>query len=688
MASFGERQANGRAAGLRDSRRECARETASAARLRRVDARATNSPVTKQKPSNSRVHPAAARKPRRKSGSTIWIAGGAALVAALAIGVLVQKRGGSKFADLSSVVQPGAAAGYNLLLISLDTVRRDHLGTYGYAAAETPNIDALVEHGFQFENAITPVPITLPSHASMMTGLYPPRHGVRDNGLYRLAAEHTTLAERLSSQGYETAAFVGCFVLDKRFGLDQGFDMYNFEVGEGGYFPSNFDFNQRSAGAVTGAAMQWIGGRRGARDGKPFFMWLHYFDAHVPYTSPLGNLPRFAGRAYDAEITYIDQALARLFEELDATGLRDRTLIILVADHGEGLGEHDESTHGLFVYDSTLRIPFILSCPSLFRGAYHDRERAVSLVDLRPTIEDLLGLAPDAGLDGVSLVRAEQNPGRTLYIETMMAFHAARCSPLYGLRRAQDKFIDAPEPEYYDLVADASEIKNLAAENRPEAQELSGDLGELRSAWSDASTNAGTRDMSEEESERLRSLGYVHSAGARDTGNLPDIKAMMRSSKKLTSALRLQKENRLDEALRTAKEASNECPGYLDATSLVAQLCEQMKRPDEAVDVLTRSLEINPSCGIALQLARTHMMASRYAEMDSALATAAALDPANGFVHVLRADRHSMQGEIAEAIAEYEEAIRIDESRVGTLVRPVIGKLRAQLRARESGRGQ
>ncbi|MFN0151366.1 MAG: sulfatase-like hydrolase/transferase [bacterium] len=646
--------------------------------------------MTKQKLASPPPKSASQRRSQSRSKRAIGVAAGGALLVALAIAMLAQKRGGEKFADLPSVVQPGAAAGYNLLFISLDTVRRDHLGTYGYAAAETPNIDALAERGFQFENAITPVPITLPSHASMMTGLYPPRHGVRDNGLYRLAAEHTTLAERLSSQGYETAAFVGCFVLDKRFGLDQGFDVYNFEVGEGGYFPSNFDFNQRSAGAVTGAALQWLGGRRGARDGKPFFMWLHYFDAHVPYASPLGNLPRFAGRAYDAEIAYIDQALKRLFDELDATGLRDRTLIVLVADHGEGLGEHDESTHGLFVYDSTMRIPFILSCPSLFRGAYRDRERAVSLVDLRPTIEDLLGLAPepDAGLDGVSLVRAQHDPGRTLYIETMMAFHAARCSPLYGLRRVEDKFIDAPEPEYYDLVADAGELKNLASEDRPEAQELARDLDAKRGAWSGADAGAGARDMSDEEAERLRSLGYVHSAGARDTGNLPDIKAMMRASKKLTTSLRLQKENRLDEALRTAKEASNECPGYLDAASLVAQLCDQMKRPDEAIDVLEQSLEMNPSSGIALQLARTHMMAARYAAMDSALATAATLDPGNGFVHVLRADRHSMQGQLAEAIAEYEAAIRIDEFRVGTLVRPVLEKLRAQLRARGSGSGQ
>ncbi|HET9888357.1 MAG TPA: sulfatase, partial [bacterium] len=185
----------------------------------------------------------------------------------------------SKSGDLSSWVHSGDAQGFNVMLITLDTVRADHLGTYGYAGAETPHIDGLVNQGVRFDDATAPAPLTLPSHATMMTGLYPPHHGVRDNGLFRLAEDQVTLAERLRDQGYETAAFVGCFVLDRRYGLNQGFDTYDFEVDAQGFQPSNFDFNQRSAGAVTDAALAWLDQRK---EDRPFFLWTHYFDAHVP----------------------------------------------------------------------------------------------------------------------------------------------------------------------------------------------------------------------------------------------------------------------------------------------------------------------------------------------------------------------------------------------------------------------
>ena len=409
--------------------------------------------------------------------------------------------------ELSSLVHPGDAKGFNVLLVTLDTVRADRLGTYGYEAAETPNIDQLVDRGVRFEEATAPAPITLPSHATMMTGLYPPRHGARDNGLFRLADDHTTLAERLREEGYETAAFVGCFVLDRRYGLSQGFDGYDFEVDAQGFQPSNFDFNQRSAGTVTDAAIAWLQKRKESE--RPFFMWTHYFDAHVPYQSPLAKLARFANRGYDAEIAYVDQELGRLFAELDRMNVRDRTVIALVSDHGEGLNEHGESTHGLFVYESTMRVPFILSSPRLFRGAHSVNNRIASLADLRPTLEDLLGLPPGTPMDGQSLIREPADLDRAVYIETKMPFHAARCSPLYGLRRLRDKYIEAPEPEYYDLESDPGELKNLIAERTGGADELARALGELRKAWPSPAGEESRSEMTAEEAERLRSLGYV-----------------------------------------------------------------------------------------------------------------------------------------------------------------------------------
>ena len=637
---------------------------------------------THQAKSSDRKHRRSRPTAKRRIPVVPLVVAAAIVAGAAAAFLLVRGRGGPRYAELPAIVDPSAAAGHNLLLITLDTVRSDHLGTYGYALAETPNIDGLVRRGVQFDDAIAPAPITLTSHASMMTGLYPPRHGVRDNGLFRLSAEHTTLAERLSDRGYETAAFVGCFVLDQRFGLAQGFDSYDFQIGDGGFFPSNFDFNQRSAGAVTDAAGRWLDARQSAGRSKPFFMWLHYFDAHVPYQSPLGKEPQFAQRPYDAEIAYIDQEIGRLLAKLDAAGLRERTLIALVSDHGEGLREHGESTHGLFVYRSTMNVAFILSSPALFDGSYHVRDQIVSLVDLRPTLEDLLGVEPAPLLDGVSLVRTGADPERALYIETRMPFHAARCSPLSGLQRAHDKYIRAPEPEYYDLAADPKELSNLYASRRTDTAPLAEQLDALLRGWEEMVVGeASAREMTDEEAERLRSLGYMQgSHGTGEEDSLPDIKAMMRASNKLTTALQFQRQNKLEDALRTAEEAARECPGYLDATILVAQLHQQMKRPEESVRVLGDAMKINPTTAIALQMAQTYMTMKHFAEMDSALAAAERIEPDNGFIHVMRGDRHSLEGRIPEAIAEYEAAIRVDEHRVGPIVRPVLQRLRDPLR--------
>jgi arylsulfatase A-like enzyme/Flp pilus assembly protein TadD len=583
-----------------------------------------------------------------------------------------RQSGAGRAGELSSWVTSGDAKGFNVVLITLDTVRADRLGTYGFAAAETPSIDALVNRGVRFEEASAPAPITLPSHATMLTGLYPPRHGVRDNGLFRLADEQVTLAEHLQAQGYETAAFVGCFVLDRRYGLSQGFDTYDFEVDAQGFQPSNFDFNQRSAGAVTDAAIAWLQNRK-TKD-RPFFLWAHYFDAHVPYQSPLGKLARFADRGYDAEIAYVDQELGRLFAELDRNKLRERTLIALVSDHGEGLNEHGESTHGLFVYESTMRVAFLLSCPKLFRGAHSVNNRIVSLADLRPTLEDLLGLPSGAPMDGQSLLQASE-PDRAVYIETKMPFHAARCSPLYGLRRLGDKYIEAPEPEYYDLKSDPGEMKNLIRDRSDDGNQLAARLQELRKSWPNPGGEEARGEMTAEDAERLRSLGYVQTAGGVESESLPDPKAMMRASRLLGSAHRLQRERRTEEAIRDAREAVRECPGYPDATALLAQLCIEADRPEEAIQALEECLRINPIPGMALQLAQTYLVMRRFSEMEHALQTAARMEPDNGFIHVLRGDRYSIEGRIPEARSEYEKALEVDEHRVGVLVRPALAKL-------------
>ncbi|MBN2054380.1 sulfatase [bacterium] len=249
----------------------------------------------------------------------------------------------------------GEAAGFDVLLITLDTVRANRLGCYGYPSAATGSVDSLCNPGVRFDSAFSSVPLTLPSHATILTGRYPMEHGVRDNGLFKLDTVETSIAERLKSAGYDTAAFIGSFVLDQRFGLAQGFDLYDFEVSPQGIKPQMVDFNERSAQDVTDSYLRWLGERTAGKAATPYFAWLHYFDPHQPYSSPFVFEGRFTGHPYDAEIAYVDHHLGRILTTLEGLGTRRRTLILLTADHGESLGEHGEDTHGIFIYDATIR---------------------------------------------------------------------------------------------------------------------------------------------------------------------------------------------------------------------------------------------------------------------------------------------------------------------------------------------
>jgi choline-sulfatase len=455
----------------------------------------------------------------------VLVLASAAVVLAVAGSTVLRGWARSRSADLSSLVGPGDADGYNLLLVTLDTVRADHLGCYGENdQAETPFLDSLCRNGVMFSDAVTSVPITLPSHTTIMTGLYPPNHGVRDNGTYRLAEERTTLAEDLRSHGYETAAFVGCFVLDARFGLNQGFDRYDFQVTRDGYRPGMVDFNERPASSVTDSVLSWLRERDRSSTTSPFFVWVHYFDAHLPYRSPLQALPRFSSRPYDAEITFADQQFGRLLAELKRERVLERTLIVVVADHGESLGEHGEPTHGMLLYRPTVRVPFIISCPTLFTGTHRVSDQVVGLVDIRPTVEELLGVPPGEDVDGLSLVGSGVTPDRAIYVETEMPHDLAGWSPLYAIRSHERKYIQAPRPELYDVTADPAESHDLSASDPADARAMEQRLSIVAGAMGGVGAE---RRLSDEERERLAALGYVQTGVAPSAGPLADPKDMM-----------------------------------------------------------------------------------------------------------------------------------------------------------------
>lgn len=382
--------------------------------------------------------------------------------------------------------------GANVLLVTVDTLRADR-----FTATHMPQLAALARRGFSFPTTYAHAPLTLPSHASILTGLLPPAHGVRGNGAFRLGDAQVTLAERLKSAGFRTGAFVGAFVLDARFGLAQGFDTYR-GVDDDRAFAADFAFAERRAEAVLGEAEAWV--LQASTPDGPWFAWVHVFDPHAPYDAP-GASP---SAAYDGEVRHVDHALGGFLEHMRARGALDRTIVVLTADHGESLGEHGESTHGLFAYDATVRVPLVFAGPGIAAGT---SAAPAAHIDLVPTILDTLGLPGDASLPGRSL-RAGDPGARPIYIEAMEGWLAAGAAPVRGMVQAGLKLLNLPEPELYDLATDPAEVTNLQPDGDGRAQALRDALAQV----DDLVNFAPGRSQDDATAARLRSLGYA--AGA------------------------------------------------------------------------------------------------------------------------------------------------------------------------------
>ncbi len=385
----------------------------------------------------------------------------------------------------------------NLLLVSVDTLRADRLSCYGYPGNRTPAIDRWAAEGVLFERAYAEVPLTLPSHASLLTGTTPLRHGVRDNTGFVLPESRLTLAEQLRQAGFETGAFISAYVLASRFGLAQGFETYDesFPAPVDGLMSTNS--LRRDGRDTTQRLLEWLEGR----GERPFFAWLHLYDPHTPYRG-----------SYDQEVSRVDASIQAIDQQLRRLHLLERTHIVLVADHGEGLGEHDESTHGLLIYDSTLRVPWIIRPAGGFEPGVERVRQAFSLIDVMPTVLQLLGLEVPPGIEGRSALRSltgrEERP-RGLYAESLMAQLQFGWSPLRSWRTDRYKFIEAPRPELYDLQQDPGETRNLYSEDQALAARLRQELERLLGRHSAASDSDSATVLLAEDAERLAALGYV-----------------------------------------------------------------------------------------------------------------------------------------------------------------------------------
>ncbi|HSF17524.1 MAG TPA: sulfatase-like hydrolase/transferase [Vicinamibacteria bacterium] len=548
----------------------------------------------------------------------------------------------------------------NVLLISIDTLRADHLGAYG-ASPGTPRLDALAKAGVVFERAVAQVPITLPSHASLFTAAYPFAHGVRDNGSFRLSGKRRTLTEAYRAAGYRTAAFVGSFALDSRFGLDQGFELYDDFYGDTSAL-SDFAISERSADAVLGPALEWLSEPRDA----PWFAFIHLYDPHAPYEPPTRFRDKFASEPYRGEVAYVDEALGKFLEELTKRGRIENTLVVLTSDHGEGLGEHGERTHGMFAYESTLRVPLIFS----WEGVLAPRRVSsrVRLLDVAPTLLALSGLEPLPDSQGVSLVPLleglERSSGSESYFEAL-AFNFNRgFAPLTGLYRENLKYIELPIPEIYDLESDPGETENLAPARPALVKEMSSRLAELESAGAVVESRLA---VDEETRRRLQTLGYATGPGAvaskRSYGPGDDPKRLVQLSDRLDDALAAHLAGRSEEAIRLLRAIVTARPSMAKAYDDLSYVLRETGLLDEAIAALEASVANGAStiamrARLGLYLQEAENTAVSIEILESLLAE----DPGYAEAYNYLGLAYAHEGRTEKAIETFGKLLDLDES--------------------------
>ena len=476
----------------------------------------------------------------------------------------------------------------NVLLISIDTIRPDRLSCYSPQYVQTPRIDALAAQGVVFDRAFAHTPVTLPSHANMLLGITPPAHGVHDNSKFKVREDFLTLAEYLKDRGYSTGAFVGAFPLDSRFGLNQGFDVYDES------YPSRFgemlSFPERDAGQVIQAALGWL-----ERQNSKWFLFVHIWDPHAPYRPPQPFSETFKDDLYSGEVAYVDSELGKLFGYLESKELTRKTLIVLTGDHGEALGEHGELTHGYFAYSSTLWVPLIIAGPGIEPGR---ADEDVCHVDIFPTICDVLRAEKPPFLQGVSLMplTARKNiEKRAIYFESLDPFYNMGCAPLRGFIESRKKYFESPLPEFYDLEKDFNEERNLVQELNLERYRKR--MKDLMEELSSAGKGANVQQVDREAQERLRSLGYIAAVAPHlkeNYGPEDDLKTFLPLQQKLNRAIMAYDEGRVDESIRLLKDILERKKDLTAATLTLRHIYKARGQMDQALGVLEEGFKNNP----------------------------------------------------------------------------------------------
>ncbi len=585
---------------------------------------------------------------------------GAVLVVAAAVGLLLFRGEGRTAFD------------GNVLIITLDTTRADSLGVYGGEGDHTPHLDRLAREGVMFRNCLTPVPLTLPAHCSLFTGRNPLAHQVRNNGRYALAEAELTLAERFKAAGWRSYAVIASYVLLGRFGLKQGFDEYDDSLDS--YKIMNSYNTEITADAVSGRFRGWLSNHREER----FFAWVHFYDPHEPYAPPLAYRtdPKETDpkTLYLGEVEFMDHHLGLILQELESLGLRDKTLVVAVGDHGEAFEEHGEKGHAIFCYEENVRVPLIFFHETLLprNAVVEDR---VGLIDVLPTILELTGLEQGKGIQGRSLVPCFQTgakppPPPPIYLESFFGLEEMGWAPVTGIVDGDWKYLSLPRPELYDLRGDPSEKQNLHGTRPDLASRLKKELADLVASHTEIQSET-RRELSGEELRQLQSLGYIAASSRRAPTNTDPKDGILLTTKmteffKTLETVPLREiDSEIEKILR--ENGIEKSPAFY---SRLWRLYEKRGERQKAIRTLEEAAsEFPDDVGILMQLTHVYSVVKRY---DSVLSLGRRIldqDPANSIAHILMADVYAATEDWPRAQVSLEKAIEIEPENVSLLIK-------------------
>jgi arylsulfatase A-like enzyme/Tfp pilus assembly protein PilF len=574
-------------------------------------------------------------------------------------------------------------------LITLDTVRADRIGAYGYTKGATPTIDRLAREGVRFTDASSQAPLTGPAHAALLTGQYPARLGVRDNATTPVPQGTRTLARVLKEKGYRTGGFVGAFILGPEYGFAQGFDVFDATFAR--FSAGNKLQAQRPGSEVVDQAVKWL--RAGGS--QPAFAWIHLYDAHAPYEAPAPFRARFAASPYDGEIAYVDSCVARIVDVLEQTKQLDNTVISIVADHGEGLGDHGEAEHGLFLYDAVLHVPWVLRLPAR-DSAGKVVETQVRSIDVAPTLAALAGTAI-SGADGENVIPLIRGAGDGVrrdpppsYAETYYPKWHFGWSELRSVRVGDWKYIDAPKPELYDMRADARETRNAVDARGTLATGLSNELGKITGGFGAAAvTEAPQPDP--DTLARLRSLGYVGIAAPSSGARGPDPKDMVPKLEMfrtgITAAMSALERRAPDAAIAELKKLVAINDRSYELHLFLGDAYAAKREHETALGEYDAAALLNPTTAAPLvSQARVYLSMGDVGRAQQKLDRAAKIEPGSSEAAVVQGSVFEKQGRGAEALSQYDAAIRINGS--DTQARASLASLAMRMRQYDAAKPQ